>query len=525
MNTSQKSPAALATTAFYALQPDPSVPEQRIAFGTSGHRGRADLRTFNAPHVRAIAQAIAENRAARGVTGPLYLGGDTHALSAPAFNEALRVLVACGVRVRRAEIPVPTPLISRAILAHNALEGDLADGIVMTPSHNPPEDGGFKYNPAHGGPAESEITAAIQQRANELLAAPEGISLIDLSEANGQSEAFDFVTPYVAALPSVIDMEAVARVKFAVHPLGGSSLAAWRAIRDQFGLDLEIVSEAIDPDFAFMPPDHDGLIRMDCSSAHAMAEVIELAKSGRYAFVVGNDPDADRHGVATASGLLNANHFLSLSVQHLLSSRDWPKEAVVARTAVTSALIDRVAAVFGRGVLETPVGFKFFAAGLHDGTICFAGEESAGASLLRRDGGPWCTDKDGIVLGLLAAEICAKEGDLDAALQRLFDAHGRSHSARSDSPATGEDKAALAALLPADVAATTLGGEEILRVSREAIGGGDIGGIKVSSQNHWFAARPSGTEPICKIYAESLSGDADMILQEAKLILGSATPR
>jgi phosphoglucomutase len=520
--------------ASYYVAPDPSQPEQLVSFGTSGHRGSSLTGSFNEGHILAITQAICEYRTKEGITGPLLLGKDTHALSIPAERTALGVLAANRVDtvIQRGGGYTPTPAISRAILAHNRGRTDkLADGIVITPSHNPPEDGGFKYNPPSGGPADSDITGWIQQRANVLLAAGNReVRRLAEGEALGAATTShqDFVAGYVDDLPNVVDVDAIrgARIHCAVDPLGGASLAYWQAIAGRFGLDLTVVNRTIDPRFAFMTLDHDGKIRMDCSSPYAMANLIGLRDQYRVAF--GNDADADRHGVVVPSmGLLNPNHYLAVAIRYLFGSRTgWPVTAAVGKTLVSSALIDRVARAMGRPLREVPVGFKWFVGGLLDGTLGFGGEESAGASFLRHDGTVWTTDKDGIVLALLAAEIVARTGkDPGEHAREIFAEHGQPFYTRVDEPATPKDKARLARLTPADVRSKTLGGEPVSDVLTKAPGNGAaIGGVKVVAASGWFAARPSGTENIYKIYAESFRGGDHLaqLVDEARAMVKKA---
>jgi phosphoglucomutase len=514
--------------AYQQLEPDPADSAQRVAFGTSGHRGTSLKQSFNDSHIAAIAQAIAEYRSARGITGPLCIGADTHALSGPALETALEVFAANGVRALRdggAEY-TPTPVISHAILRHNAgRAGDLADGVVITPSHNPPEDGGFKYNPPTGGPADTDATAAIEKRANELLEARlRGVK----RAAVGPAEVRDFTSAYVADLESVIDLDAIraAGVRIGVDPLGGASLACWEQIGDRYGIELEIVNRRIDPAFEFMTLDWDGRIRMDCSSPHAMASLIGL--KDRFDIAVGNDPDADRHGIVTPSaGLLNPNHFLTVAVWYLFRRRrGWPEKAGVGKTLVSSSMIDRVAAQLQRPLVEVPVGFKWFVDGLLNGSIAFAGEESAGASFLRRDGGPWTTDKDGIILALLAAEITAREErDPGEIYRSLEDQFGTASYARVDAPATRAQKDALKRLSADVVRTERLAGDPIVAKLTHAPGNGaSIGGLKVVTAHGWFAARPSGTEDVYKIYAESFKGEEHLqrIQQEAREIVDEA---
>ena len=515
---------------YYEKRPDVKDPAQRVAFGTSGHRGTSLDGSFNEAHILAISQAVAEHRAAAGITGPLYMGLDTHALSEPAWLSALEVLVANGVRVRaQPGFFTPTPLVSHAILNHNrAGTGDVADGIVITPSHNPPQDGGFKYNPPSGGPADTDITRAVQNRANELLAGGlQGVQRVPLEEALAALDPFDFITPYVSELGQVIDLEAIraAGVRIGVDPLGGSSLSVWEAIRDLHGLNLTIVNERIDPQFAFMAVDKDGKIRMDCSSPYAMAGLLRLRDD--FDVAIGNDPDADRHGIVTASGLMNPNHYLAVMIDYLFQHRPgWRAEAGVGKTVVSSALIDRVTAGLGRRLVEVPVGFKYFVEGLLSGSLGFGGEESAGASFLRLDGGAWSTDKDGIIAGLLAAEITARTGQTPSQrFAALTERYGETAYAREDVPANAAQKRVLANLSPEQVTATTLAGDPITAKLTRAPGNGEpIGGLKVTTDAAWFAARPSGTEDVYKIYAESFKGEAHLreVLAEAREVVDAA---
>ena len=519
---------------YTARSPDPDDPAQRVAFGTSGHRGSSLRGSFNEAHILAITQAICEHRAAKGIDGPLFMGMDTHALSAPAQRTALEVLAANGVHavIQRGGGFTPTPSISRAILAYNrGRSAGLADGIVITPSHNPPEDGGFKYNPPDGGPADTLVTRAIEERANALLReGNRGVARVpyEAALAAATTRQEDLLLPYVEDLRHVVDMEAIraAGLALAVDPLGGAAVHYWEPINRLYGLDIAVVNPAVDPTFAFMTVDHDGRIRMDCSSPYAMAGLVGLKDRYRVAF--GNDPDADRHGIVTPSaGLMNPNHYLAVAIHYLLSHRpQWPASAGIGKTLVSSSLIDRVVAGLGRRLVEVPVGFKWFVPGLLDGTLCFGGEESAGASFLRRDGTVWTTDKDGLILNLLAAEITAVTGrDPGEHYRELTARYGAPRYTRIDAAATPEQKARLGRLAPEAVAAATLAGEPITARLTQAPGNGaGIGGLKVTAENGWFAARPSGTENIYKIYAESFRDESHLqaIVAEAQQIVADA---
>jgi len=520
--------------AYYETRPDVSDPNQLVAFGTSGHRGSSLHGTFNEAHILAITQAICEYRRAQGVDGPLYMGKDTHALSGPAQRTALEVLAANGVEVFLQEDDgfTPTPVISHAILIYNrGRKQRLADGIVITPSHNPPEDGGFKYNPTNGGPADTDITGWIQERANELLRANNtGVKRMTISSALAcaSTHQHDFVRAYVEDLKNVIDMEAIrsAGLKLAVDPLGGASQPYWEPINHSYGLAIEIVNKQIDPTFSFMTVDHDGKIRMDCSSPYAMAGLVKLKDKYQVAF--GNDTDSDRHGIVTPSaGLLNPNHYLAVAIQYLLQHREhWPRSAVVGKTLVSSSMIDRVVKKLGRTLWEVPVGFKWFAPGLFDGSCGFGGEESAGASFLRRDGTVWTTDKDGLIMDLLAAEITARTGkDPGEHFRALAEEFGMPYYTRIDAPATPEQKAKLGKLAPQAVKESELAGERIIaKLTRAPGNDAAIGGLKVVSASGWFAARPSGTENIYKIYAESFKNESHLeaIVSEAQQIVDNA---
>jgi len=516
-------------TAYYTEHPDPAEPSQQVTFGTSGHRGSSLRLSFNEDHIAATTQAICEHRAAAGITGPIFIGRDTHALSEPALDTALEVLAANGAEIRMDSRDgyTPTPALSRGILAYNdGRSAGLADGIVVTPSHNPPEDGGFKYNPPDGGPAGAQITAAIQHRANELLA--EGlreVKRIPLARARKAAGRFDFLGEYVAALPSVVDVEAIraARVRIGADPLGGASVGYWSEIAERYELELTVVNPVVDKTFRFMTLDWDGRIRMDCSSPSAMASLI--GRRSDFAIATGNDTDADRHGIVTPdAGLMNPNHYLAAAIDYLYRHRDgWPAKAAVGKTMVSSSIIDRVADDCGRTLTEVPVGFKWFVPGLLDGSVAFGGEESAGASFLRRDGRVWTTDKDGIILDLLAAEIMAVTGSTPSQLYRtIAERLGDPAYARIDAPATREQKAVLAKLSPGQFGAAELAGEPVAARLTTAPGNGEpLGGIKVVTDSGWFAARPSGTEDVYKLYAESFRGPGHLarIQAEAQQIL------
>jgi phosphoglucomutase len=526
-------PAALER-AYHERQPDLEDPSQRVSFGTSGHRGSPLGGSFTEAHILAITQAICEYRKSQGTDGPLYMGKDTHAVSGPAQDSALEVLAANGVTtiIQKDGGFTPTPGISRAILAYNrGRTTGLADGIVITPSHNPPEDGGFKYNPPNGGPADTDVTKWVQDRANELLRGRNaGVMRVGLAEAKkaATTREEDLIVPYVEDLKHVIDMEAIraARLKLAVDPLGGAAVHYWDQINRIYGLDITVVNPKVDPTFAFMTVDHDGKIRMDCSSPYAMASLVRLKDQYRVAFA--NDPDSDRHGIVTPSaGLMNPNHYLAVAIFYLLQHRpQWSQQAAVGKTLVSSSMIDRVVAKLGRKLSEVPVGFKWFTPGLFDGSICFGGEESAGASFLRRDGTVWTTDKDGPLLNLLAAEITAVTGkDPGEHYKALAAEFGSPFYTRIDAAATPEQKARLGKLSPEAVKAATLAGEPITAKLTKAPGNdASIGGLKVVSESGWFAARPSGTEDIYKIYAESFRDEAHLkaIVAEAQQIVNAA---
>jgi phosphoglucomutase len=534
--------------AYDEIRPDPSDPTQRVAFGTSGHRGSAFRGAFNEAHILAISEAICRYRELRGYDGPLFIGRDTHALSEPATRTALEVLVARGVDVRvdSADGFTPTPAVSHAIIVANrgrtvpasdapaAAGHGLADGIVVTPSHNPPDDGGFKYNPPNGGPADTDVTGRIQAEANRLLEGSgsdgvAGIRRVPIEKARASATGHDFMAGYVADLESVIDMAAIAAsgLRIGVDPMGGASVAYWAAIAERYRLDLAVVNTRVDPTFGFMTYDWDGKIRMDPSSSSAMAGLIAL--KDQFDIALGNDADADRHGIVTpAAGLLNPNHFLSAAIAYLFGgARTWGADVGVGKTLVSSSMIDRVVADLGRRLVEVPVGFKWFVAGLVDGSLGFGGEESAGASFLRRDATVWTTDKDGIIADLLACELTARTGrDPGVAYRELTERFGAPAYRRIDAPASPEQKAALGRLSPEDVTASTLGGDPITAILTRAPGNdAPIGGLKVITANGWFAARPSGTENVAKVYAESFRGEDHLgrLLEEARALVASVT--
>lgn len=522
-------------TAYFDLEPDPDNVDQQVAFGTSGHRGSSLTTSFNEVHIAATTQAICDYRKEQGYDGPLFIGRDTHALSEPAWVTALEVLVANDVTVLVDDRDgfTPTPAVSHAILRANqgrTSGAGLADGIVVTPSHNPPADGGFKYNPPHGGPADSDSTTVIAARANELIRGNiEGVHRVAFAKARAAVGAYDFMGSYVDDLPSVVDLALIreAGVRIGADPLGGASVAYWGEIADRHGLDLTVVNPLVDPTFRFMTLDWDEKIRMDCSSPSAMASLI--ARKDDYDIATGNDADADRHGIVTPDGgLMNPNHFLSVAIAYLFSGNrpGWPASARIGKTLVSSSMIDRVAASLDKPMVEVPVGFKWFVPGLIDGSFGFGGEESAGASFLRMDGSTWTTDKDGLILCLLASEILAKSGTTPSELYgQLVSSHGDPAYARVDAPATREQKAKLAALSPDDVTATTLAGEQITGRLTEAPGNGArIGGLKVTTESAWFAARPSGTEDVYKIYAESFQGPEHLaqVQAEAREVVSAA---
>jgi phosphoglucomutase len=517
--------------AYYDIKPAPGNPAEQVAFGTSGHRGSSLNVSFNENHILATTEAICRYRKAAGIDGPLFIGKDSHALSEPATRSALEVLVAneVAVLVDSDDGLTPTPAVSHAILVHNrGGTVGLADGIVVTPSHNPPEDGGFKYNPPNGGPADTDVTGWIQREANELLRTGlKGVKRLSYDKAIAQTGRHDFKSAYVADLEHVVDMDAIrgSGLRLGVDPLGGASVAYWAAIRDRYKLDLTITNETVDPQFAFMTVDWDGRIRMDPSSPYAMARLVALA--GQFDVAFANDTDADRHGiVAGSAGLMNPNHFLSAAVEYLYRNRDWDPSTAVGKTLVTTSMIDRVARELNRRLLEVPVGFKWFVDGLVDGWLGFGGEESAGTSFLRRDGSVWTTDKDGIIACLLAAELTARSGrDPAVAYSALTDRYGAPAYRRIDAPANREQKAILSKLTPQAITASQLAGEPIESVLTRAPGNdAPIGGVKVATEHGWFAARPSGTENVYKIYAESFLGDEHLskIVEEAQTVVAAA---
>ena len=521
-------------SSYYTRHPDPNDIAHWVAFGTSGHRGSSLKHTFNEDHILATSQAIAEYRKDNDITGPLFIGLDSHALSTPAYYTAIEVFAANGIELRipAGEPLVPTPVVSHAILTHNkGRKAHFADGVVITPSHNPPADGGFKYNPPNGGPADTDVTRLIQARANELLNQDlEGVKRMSLDKALALDTTIrhDFIKPYVDDLRNVIDMDAIkaAGLRIGVDPMGGAGLPYWEPIAETYGLDIDVVNKAVDPRFAFMCVDHDGKIRMDCSSPYAMTGLIGL--KDKYDIAFGNDPDADRHGIVTpSSGLMNPNHYLAVAIDYLFRHRPhWPANAYIGKTLVSSSMIDRVAHDLHRGLREVPVGFKWFVDGLVDGHCGFGGEESAGASFLRMDGTAWSTDKDGLILNLLAAEITAKTGeDPGRYYRKLTERHGSPVYARIDAAANREQKQILAKLSPEQVKAETLAGEKIIaKLTRAPGNNAEIGGLKVVTENGWFAARPSGTEDVYKIYAESFKGEAHLkqIQEEAQAIVAGA---
>ncbi|MFZ5465724.1 MAG: phosphoglucomutase (alpha-D-glucose-1,6-bisphosphate-dependent) [Pseudomonadota bacterium] len=521
-------------SSYYTRHPNPDDLAQWVAFGTSGHRGSSSKQTFNEDHILATCQAIAEYRRDNDITGPLFIGLDSHALSTPAYYTAIEVFAANGIELRipAGEPLVPTPVVSHAILTHNrGRKAHLADGVVITPSHNPPADGGFKYNPPNGGPADTDVTRLIQARANELLNADlKGVKRMPLESALRLSTTVkhDFIRPFVDDLRNVVDMDAIkaAGLRIGVDPMGGAGLPYWEPIAETYGLNIDVVNKAVDPRFAFMSVDHDGKIRMDCSSPYAMAGLIGL--KDKYDIAFGNDPDADRHGIVTPSvGLMNPNHYLAVAIDYLFRNRPrWPGNAYIGKTLVSSSMIDCVANDLKRGLREVPVGFKWFVDGLVNGHCGFGGEESAGASFLRMDGSPWSTDKDGLIMNLLAAEITAKTGE-DPGLyyKKLTERHGNPVYARIDAAANREQKQILSKLSPEQVKAETLAGDKITaKLTRAPGNNAEIGGLKVVTENGWFAARPSGTEDVYKIYAESFKGEEHLkqIQDEAQAIVAAA---
>ena len=517
----------------YYEQPDLDDQQQLVSFGTSGHRGSSMRGTFTETHILAITQAICDYRRTKKIMGPLFMGKDTHALSGPAQRTALEVLAGNRVEtfIQRDDGVTPTPVISHAILVHNRNDKTrLADGIVVTPSHNPPEDGGLKYNPPEGGPADTHITKWVQNRANELLRTQnKDMTRVPFERAlkAASTHQFDYVLPYVNDLRNVVNMEAIraAGLKLAVDPLGGSSLPYWEPINALYNIEIAVANRTLDPTFSFMTVDHDGRIRMDCSSPYAMASLVKL--KDRYDLAFGNDPDADRHGIVTpSSGLMNPNHYLAVAIRYLLTHRPkWPQDAAIGKTVVSSSMVDRVVNKLGRRLYEVPVGFKWFASGLFDGSFCFGGEESAGASFLRFDGTVWTTDKDGLIMDLLAAELTAATGkDPAKDYLELTEEFGTPHYTRIDEPATPEEKALLGKLSPADVTQSQLAGDPITAKLTRAPGNGEpIGGLKVTTAHGWFAVRPSGTEDIYKLYAESFRSEAHLhaIVAEASEIVRS----
>jgi phosphoglucomutase len=513
-------------SAYYTQKPNVANPNEKVSFGTSGHRGSALHTSFNEDHILVVCQAICEYRKSHNINGPLYLGKDTHALSEAAFTTALQVFVAneVTVRIQKGDGYTPTPVISHAILTHNQSSEEMADGVVITPSHNPPEDGGIKYNPPKGGPADKDITDWVANRANELLANQlNGVNAVSVAQAMSSSlvEEFDYIEHYVADLENVIDMKAIrdANVRIGVDPLGGSGIAYWQPIADRYGLNIEVVNDRVDPAFSFMPLDKDGRIRMDCSSPYAMNNLLKI--QDEFDVAVGNDPDYDRHGIVCPGfGLMNPNAYLAVAIEYLASHREWPADIQYGKTLVSSAMIDRVVASLNKTLCEVPVGFKWYVDGLFEGTMAFGGEESAGASFLRRDGGVWSTDKDGFILALLAAEILAVTGKNPAQLaQEQAQRFGQPYYKRIDVAATPEQKAILGKLEASSVEADTLAGDTIVSKLTHAPGNGAaIGGLKVSTDNGWFAARPSGTENVYKIYLESFVSEEHLALLEKEAV-------
>lgn len=513
--------------AYYKNKPDSSVDEQKVVFGTSGHRGCSLKSSFNEPHILAISQALCDYRKQNDIDGTLFIAKDTHALSSPAEISALRVFVANGVEcvVAKDDGYTPTPVLSFTVIEANKTNQKKCDGVVITPSHNPPQDGGFKYNAVNGGPADTDITSIIETKANEYIANDlEGVKIVDEKTAKDTAKEFDFITPYVQALDEVVDMKLLQESKLhvGVDPLGGSGIEVYKKINEIYGLDLDIVNDKVDKTFSFMTCDHDGKVRMDCSSPYAMASLISL--KDKYDLAFANDPDFDRHGIVTKTGLMNPNHYLSVAIWYLFQNRDgWSKDLKIGKTLVSSSMIDRVAESIGKEVYEVPVGFKWFVDGLINGYLGFGGEESAGASFLRKDGSVWSTDKDGIILNLLAYEITAKlKKDPSVIYRELEEKFGVAYYERSDAPANSEQKVKLKKLSPSDITSKTLAGEKIEGIFTNASGNDKaIGGLKVVTKNGWFAARPSGTEDIYKIYAESFVSSEHLgkIQNEAKTIV------
>lgn len=512
---------------YYSAKPDILQPEQRVVFGTSGHRGSSIKNSFNEVHILAISQALCDYRQKHGIVGSLFIAKDTHALSTPAQVTALRVFIANGVKCAIAENGgfTPTPVLSFSVIQANKTSNEQCDGIVITPSHNPPQDGGFKYNPPNGGPADTDATSIIEKDANTYIANDlAGVKTVSEKEALAKVQMIDFITPYVDSLDEIIDMKLLQRssLKVGVDPLGGSGIEVYKKINEVYGLHLDIVNDELDPTFSFMSCDHDGKVRMDCSSPYAMASLVSL--KDKYDLAFANDPDFDRHGIVTPTGLMNPNHYLSVAIWYLFQNRPtWNPNLKIGKTLVSSSMIDRVAESIGKPLVEVPVGFKWFVDGLCDGTIGFGGEESAGASFLRKDGTVWSSDKDGIILNLLAFEITEKlKKDPSMIYRELEEQFGVSYYERADAPANSEQKAKLKKLSPDDITSKTLAGEEITGIYTNASGNNaPIGGLKVSTENGWFAARPSGTEDIYKIYAESFISKEhlSLIQEEAKAIV------
>ena len=512
---------------YHTAKPDVTIPEQRVVFGTSGHRGSSLSTSFNETHILAIAQALCDYRKEHNITGTLFIAKDTHALSSPAQTTALRVFLANGVKccIAQNDGYTPTPVLSFSVIEANKTSKELCDGVVITPSHNPPQDGGFKYNPPNGGPADTDITSIIEKNANLYIEKDlEGVKTITQADAEQQVQKIDFITPYVEALDEIIDMQLLqnSTLKVGVDPLGGSGIEVYKKINEIYGLNLDIVNDKVDAQFSFMSCDHDGKVRMDCSSPYAMASLVSL--KDKYDLAFANDPDFDRHGIVTPAGLMNPNHYLSVAIWYLFQNRPtWSPNLKIGKTLVSSSMIDRVAESIGKPLVEVPVGFKWFVDGLCDGTIGFGGEESAGASFLRKDGTVWSSDKDGIILNLLAYEITERlKKDPSVIYRELEKQFGVSYYERADAPASSEQKAKLKKLSPDDITSKTLAGEEITGIFTNASGNNaPIGGLKVSTKNGWFAARPSGTEDIYKIYAESFISKEhlSLIQEEAKAIV------